>query len=541
MERRRLLGLVGGGLAGATAGCAEFLRGPDEESPPSGPGTATGSGPSTRPGTTTGSPTGTGNRPAFQFDTVVDMVADAGCDPNGEQPCDAAVRNAVDHNTLLEFPPGEYLFAEELTVPWVEHFGIAGTGDGPGAVRFRRPRGASDRVFNVRDSRYVLVANLTMDQTDDTETNAGFVVLSRTGLHVEDVAIVGYSPPSGTVDLIADVTRSSGSGRVVRFRSTGGGPVGVYPAGHPVIYSGPQHRGLLQLVDCHVEEGGSGGGGVYASRTRGAVQVLGGLFRNNDVAQIRVAGEGSLVRGARVVVDPENASHVRGTYDTVRGLWWESGWQGKSGGVVEDCEFVAGSVPTNPRALLQIDGTAGAITVRDSSFELDVPGGAYWGVFASPPGVSQMGGPPPRPWDVTLDGVTVAGRAAGTAAVRIDGRPDTRLLDLGVSQRGPWDGVVLGQPHGARIEGGSIRAGRYPLRIAFDAEAGDGCPLVVSDLDRLESRTRDRPEGAVTVPLQDGGAEGVCLDGDTFSATSVAITGRSADGYYGISLDESGE
>lgn len=464
------------------------------------------------------------------------MVDDAGCDPTGEEPCDEIFSDAVDDNTLLLFPPGEYKFAERHTIPEAEHFGVRGDGDDRSAVRFVRPRGTSNLLFNVRDGRKCQLSNFTIDQTQDADTNGGIVLHNADGALIENVEMAGFSPATGTVDLNVQITDPSGVGVVREFVATEGAPVGVYPQGKAVIFSGPRHRGVLRLVDCRVEEGGPGGGGVYASRTEGAVQVQGGVYRNNDVAQVRVCGEGSYVEGARIEVDLASATHVRGSYNTVRGLWWESGWQGKTGGYVSDCRFAVRSA-ANPRALLQVDGTGGALTVRDSQFEFDVPNGTYWGVYAAPAGQSGMGGPPPRPWDIELENVDFSGRAGGAAAVEIAERPNVVLKDVTVDQRGDHDGIVLVDPSAARIEGGSFVAGRYPIRIEFDVRRDhERCPMAIQDVEHVESLGDFVPDDQVTIPFSGGGA--ICIERDSFESDSVAITGQTTRGYSAFGIDE---
>ena len=43
-------------------------------------------------------------RRGIRFKRTVDMVADAGCDPTGEEPCDAKIRAAADDYTLRPPP-----------------------------------------------------------------------------------------------------------------------------------------------------------------------------------------------------------------------------------------------------------------------------------------------------------------------------------------------------------------------------------------------------------------------------------------------------
>lgn len=526
MNRRTYLGALS--LAGVvgSAGCFDVFR-RDETATPSPSSTAS-------PPVTSPRPTDTPDL-RERFDSIVDMAVDVGVDREGREPIDAALQSAVADDTLLAFPPGTYRVAEGALVAFARNFGIVGTGDDRSAVRFVHPEGFSDRFINVRDGRDVLLRNFTIDQTADEVTNSGIVVLNDDGARIEDVEVAGFTPArsQGTPDLNIHITTPNGRGVVRRFVTKGGGRVGVYPASYPGIYSGPQHSGTLELVDCHVEECGSNG--VYASRTNGGVQITGGLFKNNDVAQVRICGEGSFIRNARIVVDTADTTDTRGTYDTVRGLWWESGWMGKTGGYVENCDFALGSA-ANPRALLQIDGTAGSVTVRNSRFTFDTRDQRYWGVYAAAPGVSNMGGRPSKPWAITLENVTFTGRTGDGAAAEIVTRPNTVLADVTVDQRGTSDGVVLRTPTGARIDRGSFVAGRYPIQVAFQAGSGP-CPVRLAAIDTVRTRRRDLQALATLI---EGDGRETCVGSGLFRRDSFALTGRCDAGYFAVPLGEDG-
>ena len=68
-------------------------------------------------------------RHGVSFDTVVDMVDDAGCDPNGDEPCGDAIKSEAGENTLLKFPAGTYKLTEKTAVSDYSNFGIVGEGD----------------------------------------------------------------------------------------------------------------------------------------------------------------------------------------------------------------------------------------------------------------------------------------------------------------------------------------------------------------------------------------------------------------------------
>lgn len=526
MDRRRLLASIATAGGAVLAGCQDLPPEDDTDSPPPPSGTP----PTDGTGTGTASASATD---AVEFDRVVDMVADRGVDDTGGTPIDDALQSAATDGSLLEFPPGEYLVTQPLLRQRATRLGIRGTGEGPGDVRFVHPRRYNDLFLNVRGGRNSVLENFTVDQTEDRETATGIIFLQEDGLRMQDVTVAGFTPTeggnpdqNGEIDLIPAVTRPEGTGVVERFVSTGGGEVGVYPNSYPGLYSGHHHQGDLRLVDCRVEN--CGGTGVYTSRTRGTVRVEGGRFANNEVAQVRVAGEGLSIRGAEIVVDTDAVDDSRGDYQTVRGLWWESGEFGRTGGVVENCRFVARSSPLR-RGLLEVDGTAGAMTVRDSTFVVERDG--YHAINAFPPGSSSMGGAPERPWGITLENVEVGGGAAGNAAVRVAGRPNSTLSGVSIAQSGRnRDGLSVLRSPGTRIRATTVDVPRFPLRMALRS-SGDSCWLEVDDDVTLRSRvgadslTDDRVAVAVT-----GGR--ACLPSVEGEGRFVVL-GRCSEGYVG--------
>lgn len=537
MRRRQLLAALAAGGAAALSGCQDIFSDDDEgptESPP----------PTTGPGTPerTESPAESETETEIEteepeFETVVNMVEDRDVDPTGGEPIDAALADAAADDTLLEFPPGEYLVTEPLLLRQADTFGIRGTGEHHRDVRFVHPDAYSGLLLDIRDGRDCLFEKFTADQTDDETTNSGLIVRQQTGFIVRDVEVAGFTPTeskspdgSGSIDLVAQVLDSDGLGSVIRFTSIGGSQVGVYPNSYPGLYSGADSHGTLQLIDCRVED--CGGAGVYTSRARGQVKISGGLFRNNEVAQVRVSGEGSYLRNAKIIVDTDESRNSRGDYETVRGLWWESGDHGKTGGVAYNCEFVAKSAPVR-RGLLEVDGTAGAMTVRNCRFRTDRE--QYYAIYAFPPGSSSMGGRPDRPWGITIKNISVTGTAGGRDAIRIDSRPGTHLSGVDLDQPGEdRDGVAIERSPGSRIADSTIAVGGFPVRVPLGSEPEDGaCRL------ELGGGTDVRSEQFTGVPGDpvelDG--DGDCLPGFGAHDGTLVVVDRCDQGYVGGIID----
>lgn len=552
MNRRRYLRTLGS-LAGlvAASGCSRSLR---DASPHGTTPRASSSKSAARTGTTSNADSGpsaeTGTESANEhetytagdftialprFATVIDMVEDAGCDPTGREPCDKQLAAAADNHTLLQFPPGRYRVTQPLVLEDITDFGMRGTGTHRRDVRFIHPIGYSDLLVNVRRGQNCLFERFTAEQTDDAITNSGLVVKNADGTIVRDVEVAGFTPSeaptprqSGTIDLVVQITESEGRGLVERYVSTGGAEVGVYPKSYAGFYSGVDHRGTLRLVDCHLEECGSTG--VYAGRTYGQVQVVGGRFKNNDVAQIRVSGKGSFVRDAEVIVDTADQKNSRGSFKTVRGIWWESGWQGKTGGYIEDCDLIARKTG-NRRALIQIDGTAGAMTVRNCT--LEVNGNNYEAIHAYRPGRSpNSGGLPDRPWNVELSGVDVYGTATWETAIKLEGRPNSVLSDVTVRQTGRnVNGIVLEDAVSCLIENTSVTVPNYPLVIMNDGPSvrlpggASNCLVVLDKVTLVGTAGGDSGAAGRTRLVGTGAGSRTCIDSNETMRGKVVLTG----------------
>lgn len=83
------------------------------------------------------------------------------------------------------------------------------------------------------------------------------------------------------------------------------------------VYVSDSHSGTADFVNCHIE--GHNDNGLYASNANGEVNVFGGLYKNNNISNIRLGTDDCTVVGCAVVVE-ENQPQ----YDVAnnhRGLW----------------------------------------------------------------------------------------------------------------------------------------------------------------------------------------------------------------------------
>jgi hypothetical protein len=535
MRRRRVLQCLGTG-ASVLAGCASWSRGTDTPTDPSAEEVAD-----------------VGQEPAAdrteelaaRFASVVDATA-AGCDPTGEAACGPDILDAAADDTLLVFPSGEYRIDETLTLFGFENFGIRGDAED---VTFVAPPDFNGRWLMADRGRELVVENLTLDvRASNSAPSVKLGVTDR--LEVRDIEIVGRgmrtesepgsagNVPVGTAFL--PVVRSSdGVGIVERFVAKTGGRIGTYNGGEGRvgIYIGQSNRGQIRLVDCHIEEFGNNG--VYASRTYGEVQVVGGTYRNNDISQVRLGSEGSFVEAATVEVDVEDVGDPNdpGDFLNPRGVRIESGPVDTAGATARNVDI---HLKNSPSAGIVVGRGGGRFRVEDTRIQVDTDGSTA--ILAKRP----TGGghdPPPEPHHVTISGVTITGDANGEGAIQLLGRPDSTIETTTVAGTGDGrDGVVLTDSP-TTIAGSRIESGRYPLVVRATEPATGGCLVALEDV-RLATAGADGGE-LLVFPSQLGfrspfpPAGDYCVPADLLSEAAVdgepvlAFSGTRLDGLYG--------
>jgi len=380
------------------------------------------------------------HRHGISFEQELDAVDDLGLDPTGNEPIDGSVPTSDD--TLVSFPPGTYLVENTIDPNDVSNWGIRGTGDYHGDVRFVVPDHEVMDVFTP-DGENVLIENVTFDQGPENHTSIGNQVVVTDGLEIHDVEYAGFNPnlhTGGTHSLAVRVTDPDGVGVIEGFKHVGPSDFAEDPLHNPIpIWTGGGAKGTLYIRDAHIENGGCHS--IYGSKTEGPVRVEGGLFKNCQNTHMRLCGEGTWLKDATVVVDTEHAHPDNlGEYTASTGIWWESGPYQQTGGLIENCTIVCETSAPNS-GLIKIDQTAGAVTVRNTHVHNEVDG--VPSIVAQRPGDSPFGWPAPeRPWDVTIDSVTISGPGGSDAALEIVGR-DGSVVRNCVIDGGNGDGVRL--------------------------------------------------------------------------------------------------
>jgi len=408
---------------------------PPDTDPVTDPPTSGEYGPPGGDGTGVGDPAAQG----IEFGTTLNAVDDLGLDDTGGTPINSGLQSAIADGTLVEFPAGEYLIEPTdndglgILVNGVTNFGMRGLdGQQRTDVKFQLPQGTGGKALTWGSgASKTYLANCVFDMSTDPGTNIQMVLNQNGDFYSYNTGHIGQTAPDqdanpGGEDLsLTAVSMGAGAeARIRNYQKTGKTLRLVdYPNNQITMQSPKSHAGTLAVVNAHMANGRSHS--IYASRVQGAAQVLGGLFKNHTNTNMRLCGEGSFLKDATVLVDMDPAAAVEtdtGDPQATRGVRWESGDVGKTGGYIENCEIIYTSQTGSCPGVLRIAGSAGGMEVRDTTIRNET---THSTVFIEAPG---SGGTTPRkPWDVTFSNCAFEG--AGTAPPVVNER-DARTVTL---------------------------------------------------------------------------------------------------------------
>ena len=402
----------------------------------------------------------------YEFNTIVNMV-EVGADPTGEKPVDPLIHEYADDYTLLYFPAGRYklegyrnypadaedTFDQDLYRRY-ENFGLLG--DGSGKSYFVAPQGQGssggyfERLwFEIRYGENLYVEGFTLDITAE-RTGGRFQLVPTGGFVMRDVRVEGvFDNPDGP--LLFWVLDPDAHGLVENVRAPDGAESPTESFNATGIYVSALHKGTIMLRDCYVE--GFTDNGLYASNptSPAAVQVEGGVYRNNNIAQVRLGTSRSYVKNTRVEVTED----VETWYTTnMRGIRVADG----EGIAIENCEVVmSADVPSSGAVVCA--QSSGDVSVKDTRIHVKAPSENY-AVHAKTPREGVKEG-------LSLQNVRIVGDASDGRAFRIANRESVSLQNVTVVQPGESrDGLY------AKNSSGSLR----DVRIV----AG-GDPLILED------------------------------------------------------------
>ena len=457
------------------------------------------------------------------FSDVVD-VTDYGADPTGTERSDRAIEDAIGENTLLVFPPGDYLIADTLVWSGLDCYGFYGDGD----VRFVPPSGSNELILNARGDE-ILFEGIDIDHREQ-DTVSGLLLKADTRLAVEDVTYLGrgtHPDDSVTYALKAEVTQPDGTGLVRNVRAEKGSAIGHYKAGNGRIgiYSGPGHEGRLRFENVHLEEFANNA--LYVSKNPGSTEVIDSYFRNNNIASIRLSGDGSYVENCQIELDLDEYTGPTDGLDSkvyMRGIWAQQGRFDFPGGVrINNSEIsIADSIDAAVGIIASDD--AKTLDVMNTTIRVDADGER----------AIQRKSPDHSNGTVTLDNVSVVGDAQDQEAIFIAGTDGSTVRNSCIYTPGSGrDGILFRDATNALVDDtnisvsgdGVVEDGTAVTTSGITAD--DSCPLPgVSD-------PEDSPDHTITI--ESVGSQ----DWTTYEFTVSGALEKGTDANGGDSVDGS--
>jgi hypothetical protein len=352
----------------------------------------------------------------ISFSREVDAVNDLGLDNTGNTPINDTLNTELEGgDVLVTFPPGDYYIdpsasAADGTGSDGEVFTFIFNSNPATTVGMRGSTGDRTDVrfvfgnetpyeyywWNMQHGTDVLWKDFTIQQDDGVDVNVNNILHIEDNLIVKNVELGGYSSPDPYAHgskIKTAVKTEDGSATFTRYVSRGGG---IGPDGYPTrkaqILLLSEHTGLLRLVDCYFEQGGSHA--FYASNHNGAVQVEGGMSYNCDNTNVRLGGSthpthDSWLKNYTIYIDTDAAtlkpasffpdSSSGAFYENTRGLKMEM-YNTNGPLLIEDCDFYMKSSP-NAEYFMGIEQNFGGPILRNVRARQDVGNGIpfFWG------------------------------------------------------------------------------------------------------------------------------------------------------------------
>ena len=421
-------------------------------------------------------------RHGIRFDRVVNAVDDLGLDPNGQEPIDDGLASvAREGDTLVQFPPGEYLVDDKVDVG--DDFGIESTTGDREDVVFTPVRGKLTRLFGTDgDPSGFYVGQVTLDRRDEYRSSLELVRGGFTdAVQVHDVLVEGWAPESGNKILTFNVYDPDGSALVDGVTDRGPAQFGAYPDGTSItIFNGRATEGDITYRNLEIHNASESG--IYAGKAKGTIRVEDSYFENCAHSAVRVTGNDSVVRNTTVVMDasdlhPDAEVTDPEGVDFNRGIWAQSADVEKGGPLVEGCDIVVEDSGGGVGAIVNNSDTGG-FEIRNTRVECNDSTGYFDPIRIVGESTSDAG----TPYEALIDGVSITGEASAKPAIRVDDRDGTVVRNCCI-QMPNTDGIAFEGTSDGRIENTSISVGGEAT-IFDDADvetqgvtSGDSCPL----------------------------------------------------------------
>lgn len=382
-----------------------------------------------------------------EFDTVVDAVEE-GADPSGEETINFLFEQHTEDDTLFLFDAGVYRY-DPVSFSGRSNIGFVGAEEDDcqfvptdGGCRGGHPYVLFDGVSDLRLER------ITFDFQDIDSGGPIHMFLGGVSL-IRDVSYFGSCSNQLGVFRI-EIHDENGSAQIENLRSENNGENHTLTG----VYVGGGHAGELTFRDCHLGEFSDNG--LYASAPGGPdgqdgeIHVVGGTYRNNNIAGVRLGSSGSTAQDVTVVVDDETPGWGQLNARGIR-------LRNKADQLIENCEIVFEEEAADSFGAVVFHPANGGGLVRDTSIQINRENIPAFKAFP----IEQESNSAP-----VFENVSVNGTASSGFTGEIEGRNGTQFRNCTIDQTaGERRGLQLIDCQNCQIVDSEIAVAEFPISL----------------------------------------------------------------------------
>ena len=431
--------------------------------------------------------TASAERNGIGFGRVLNAGSDLGI-ADGDRVDEVLDDVAREGDTLVQFPPGEYLVGSPVQLR-ADDFGIESTTGDREDVVFKPISGTHPIMFQPdRGQSGFYAGSVTLDRRDEWDSSMTLMRgIFSDDVYVTDLLVNGWAPHGGEQLLIFSITDSNGSALVDGVTRRGPSQFPEYPSTTLTIFNGPSSKGTITYRNLEIHNATESA--IYAGKSYGPIRVEDSYFKNCSHSAVRVTGDDSWIKNTTVVMDLDDLHPDAEVKDPKgiqlnRGIWIQSGDHEHNGPLVEDCDIVINSAENGIAGIMNNDDSGG-MNVRNTRVECNQDD--IYPVLIQAEASEKAG----TPYEATLDGVSVTGSGTGRPAVEIRGRDGTTVKNSCI-QMPNTDGIRFKGTSDATIEDTNVNVGGQAT-IFESAEvtttnltSDESCPAPVPDSWRNE-------------------------------------------------------
>ncbi|RAW45618.1 hypothetical protein DQW50_07635 [Halorubrum sp. 48-1-W] len=405
-------------------------------------------------GTTHASSTGSAERNGIEFGRVLNADSDLGI-ADGDRVDGVLDDVASEGDTLVQFPPGEYLVSDSVRLR-ADDFGIESTTGDREDVVFKPVSGTGPTMFEPdRDQSGFYVGSVTLDRRDEWDSSMTLMKgIFSDKVYVTDLLVNGWAPHGGEQLLIFSITDPDGSALVDGVTRRGPSQFPEYPSTTLTIFNGRSSKGTITYRNLEIHNATESG--IYAGKAEGPVRVEDSYFKNCAHTAVRVTSDESWIKNTTIVMDiddlhPDAEVKDPGGVQLNRGIWIQSAEYEYNGPLVEDCDIVVNNAGNGVAGIMN-NGDTGGMRVRNTRIECNQEN--IYPVLIKSESADKAG----TPYEAVLDGVSVTGTGSGRPAIDVRGRDGTTVKNSCI-QMPNTDGIRFEGTSDATIEDTNVNVG----------------------------------------------------------------------------------